>query len=250
MYSTRDAVYAIESPVKQDILSMLEEEGALSFDEITGRLGKAKSTVSVHLKGLSEDGVVDVRTDPDDGRRKTYRLSGRRVGALSVQDRSSGIHRQPESADEFADVSSLYRFMCCQFRIALMDAGVNIEPIMRSVGESVGRSVAKRLDPDDLSARCAGLSEFWERYGLGQLSVVSYEPLVIIATGCFECSDLPHLGRPVCAFGKGVFGAIFSDFYKMEVTVAETRCYGMGNEECRFEITVDEENDGTGSPEE
>jgi len=237
LYSTRDSVYPIESPVKQIILSMLEADGPLSFDEIVGRLGKAKSTVSVHLKGLSGDGVIDVQTDPDDARRKTFLLSGRRVGALSVQDRVPAFRLQSIHPAEFNDIPSLYRFMCWQVRTAMMEAGVNIEPILRSAGEAVGGSVAGMLDHRDMGACCNGLSEFWERYGLGNIIFESYDPLVIVATDCFECGSLPNIGRPVCAFGTGVFGAVFREFYQQEVTVTETGCYAMGDDACRFEIT-------------
>ncbi len=236
LYSTRDSVYPIESPVKQSILSMLESEGPLSFDEIVGRLGKAKSTVSVHLKGLSGDGVIDVHTDPDDARRKTFLLSGRHVGTLAAEGCAPARNRLSPVAAEFYDVPSLYRFMCCQVRTAMMEAGINIEPILHSAGEMVGLSIAGMLCRGDMYAYCAALSNFWKDYGLGTISFESYDPLVIVTTDCFECADLPNVGRPVCAFGKGVLGAVFSDFYGQDVTVTETRCFAMGDEMCRFEI--------------
>jgi predicted hydrocarbon binding protein/DNA-binding transcriptional ArsR family regulator len=243
LYSTRNSVYPIESPVKQSILSMLESEGPLSFDEIVGRLGKAKSTVSVHLKGLSGDGVIDVQTDPDDARRKIFVLSGRHVGSLSAEDCAPARNRLPAAAAEFDDVPSLYRFMCCQVRTAMMEAGINIEPILHSAGKKVGMSIAGTLGRGEMDAYCTALSNFWLNFGLGTISFESYDPLVIITTDCFECVDLPNIGRPVCAFGKGVFGAVFGDYFGQDVTVTETRCFAMGDEMCRFEIIPESRKD-------
>ncbi|HDQ07790.1 MAG TPA: MarR family transcriptional regulator [Methanoculleus sp.] len=237
LYSTGSAVYPIDSPVKKRILSMLEVEGPLSFDEIAGRLGKAKSTVSVHLKGLAGDGVIEVQTNPDDARRKTFHLSGRHVGTLSAHGCAPPRTSSSAPAAEFADIPSLYRFMCCQVRTAMMEAGINIEPILYSAGKMVGTSIAGILSQGDMNASCGALANFWRDYGLGTITFESLVPLVIITTDCFECGDLPYVGRPVCAFEKGVFSSVFSSFYGQNVTVAETRCCAMGDDMCRFVIT-------------
>jgi len=49
LFSTTEGIYAINSPVRVKILSMLRK-GELSFDELVSLSGKAKSTVSVHLR--------------------------------------------------------------------------------------------------------------------------------------------------------------------------------------------------------
>ena len=48
-------VNVVKSPVKLTILSMLKDTD-MEFDEIVKNTGKSKSTISVHLKSLREDG--------------------------------------------------------------------------------------------------------------------------------------------------------------------------------------------------
>ena len=48
-------VNVVKSPVKLTILEMLKN-GEMEFDEIVSNIGKSKSTISVHLKSLKENG--------------------------------------------------------------------------------------------------------------------------------------------------------------------------------------------------
>lgn len=62
-------VNVVKSPVKLTILSMLKDTD-MEFDEIVKNTGKSKSTISVHLKSLREDGIVNYRFDANDHRKK------------------------------------------------------------------------------------------------------------------------------------------------------------------------------------
>ena len=64
-------VNVVKSPVKLTILEMLRDT-EMEFDEIVSNTGKSKSTVSVHLKNLREDGVISYRVHPKDNRKKIY----------------------------------------------------------------------------------------------------------------------------------------------------------------------------------
>ena len=67
LFSTPEGIYAINSPVRVKILSMLRQ-GELSFDQLVELSGKAKSTVSVHLKRMADEGIIGSKTDPLDAR--------------------------------------------------------------------------------------------------------------------------------------------------------------------------------------
>ena len=49
IFASDSGIKAIDSPVKVNILEMLKD-GELPFEEIVARSGRAKSTVSVHLR--------------------------------------------------------------------------------------------------------------------------------------------------------------------------------------------------------
>ena len=54
------------------------------------------------------------------------------------------------------------------------------------------------------------------------------EPLAIRIYECFECQDLPLLGRPACAFDSGILTTVFSRHFGKSTNVVETHCYWMG----------------------
>jgi len=81
LFATPDGIKAIKSPVRVRILSMLRE-GDLSFDEIVKFSGRAKSTVSSHLKNMSKEGIISSRVDPDDARKKIFFIQSESMGKL------------------------------------------------------------------------------------------------------------------------------------------------------------------------
>ena len=70
-------VNVVKSPVKLIILEMLRSS-EMEFDEIVSNTGKSKSTVSVHLKGLREMGIVSYKPHPDDNRKKIFYINSRK----------------------------------------------------------------------------------------------------------------------------------------------------------------------------
>ena len=78
------------------------------------------------------------------------------------------------------------------------------------------------------------IATFWETHKLGRVKVESLEPLTIVVYECFECGDLPYLGRPACSFDAGILEAIFSAHFKGEYTANETHCNAMGDDYCRL----------------
>jgi len=70
-------VNVVKSPVKLTILSMLKDTD-MEFDEIVKNTGKSKSTISVHLKSLREDGIVSYRFDANDHRKKIFFINSSR----------------------------------------------------------------------------------------------------------------------------------------------------------------------------
>jgi hypothetical protein len=82
LFSTSEGIYAINSPVRVKILSMLRN-GELNFDQLVERSGKAKSTVSVHLKRMANEGIIGSKVDPLDARKKIFFIKSEYLGKLS-----------------------------------------------------------------------------------------------------------------------------------------------------------------------
>ena len=65
LFSTKTSVVAIDSLIKRRILRIIAD-GEISFDEVVSLTGKAKSTISVHLRDLETAGLISSKPDPED----------------------------------------------------------------------------------------------------------------------------------------------------------------------------------------
>lgn len=236
-FRTSQGLRIVDSPTRGRILGMLGD-GELPFEEIVERTGRAKSTVSVHLRELVADGVLGSRNDPADGRRKYFFVQAELLGRLSEADRLEGdIGRILADYDPASpDPAAFYRAVLRSIRVALLGGGITIDPLLYAAGQGLGSGLGRAfvgLSTRDLLAALAG---FWEQHALGRLEVASTDPLEIVVYDCFECVDLPYLGRPACAFDRGLLTAVFETHYDGEILVSETACYAMGSGHCRFVI--------------
>ena len=62
-------------------------EREMSFDEIVAATGKAKSTVSVHLKGLAIDEIIGSRENGHDARKKIFFIRSNFSAVYQIEKR-------------------------------------------------------------------------------------------------------------------------------------------------------------------
>jgi len=237
LFATPNGVRAINSPVKAKILSMLEE-GELNFDQIVELSGKAKSTISVHLKKLVGEGIINSKPDPKDSRKKIFFISSEYLGNLS-QAGNLG-HDLEDYVSNYimseGDPFEFFRLMFKTIRVGLISQGINIDPILYEAGINVGNALYERVYDPDINEFLQNIAKFWETHYLGSVEVQSLEPLIINVSECYECRYLPYLGKPACAFDAGILNALFSAYFEDKRKVDETKCYAMGDEYCSFVI--------------
>ena len=243
IFGTSEGVNVIDSPIKAKILSLLKD-GGLSGSDIVSLTGKSKSNISAHLKDLIKDKIVDYKLDPADGRRKIFYIKSRYLGELSGEkfmwketdlekDMDDYLTSQVTKSD---DPFKFFRFIFRTIRVALMQEGLNIDPILHNAGFKVGESFYDELKDPKTGKLTKNVAQFWESHKLGRLEVDKMEPLTIRAYDCFECEDLPKIGRSACAFDSGILEAIFSAHFDTEVDVEEIKCYAKGDNYCCFTI--------------
>ncbi|WP_342679286.1 V4R domain-containing protein [Methanofollis sp. UBA420] len=237
LFASRGGVHAVKSPVRVAILEMLAD-GEMPFDTIVERTGRAKSTVSVHLRDMVEEGILGERPDPADARRKIFFIAADHLGALSAMDRI------PEEIARYAveynegdgDPFAFYRLMFRTLRTMLMQTGVNLDPVLFEAGRKVGEAVAPALTDQNAGDFLGKVARFWEEHRLGRVEAGPAAPFEVFVYDCFECADLPRIGRPACSFDTGILTAVFSAQFRREMEVTETHCYAAGDSYCRFVI--------------
>ncbi len=237
LFSSDKGIQAVDSPVKLKILAMLNAK-EMAFEEIVARTRKAKSTISVHLHDLSDAGLIRSRLDPEDARKKIFLLDSTLLGGAHSPGRNLFDIDQyvPGYIPGNGNLVDFYRFVMSTIRMSLLSEGISIEPVLRNAGERVGKAIYHSVADQDIGALIGNVQSFWERYSLGHLEWTGTEPITLTIYDCFECVDLPVLGRPACAFDGGMLGAIFSGYFGERHLAVETGCYAMGNSFCRFEV--------------
>lgn len=230
-------VNVVKSPVKLTILEMLRNN-EMEFDEIVTNTGKSKSTVSVHLKSLRESGIISYKVHPVDNRKKIFYLNSKYLGSVDVAEQNELEETQSNYlvkniVDPDAEFSTL---LFHTLKSMLIQEGINIDPIMQSTGNSIGKSIFEKLYDDDLDVFMENIADFWQLKGLGKLTFKVGQNIKITTYDCFECELLPKTGKPACFLDTGIFEALFTEYFKLPVSVIETQCYTMGDEKCVFEI--------------
>lgn len=237
IFATNEGIHAIDSPVRVKILSMLKQS-ELPFDEIVARSGKAKSTISVHLNDLINAGVISSRVDSADRRKKIFFINSNYLGGLQkdliIEDDIRKYFAQSDNSS--TGVFDFYRLMFRMIRIELYRQGINIDPILSDAGFHVGQALYEKIGSSDLDTLVDNLGRFWSEHMLGRIFVVKKNPLTIYIYDCFECSELPLLGRPACAFDLGLLKAVFLAHFGEDREVIETECFAMGHDHCCFII--------------
>lgn len=237
IYSTNKGMNVVHSQVKAKILSLLKDKG-LSGSEIVSKTEKSKSTISAHLQDLVEADIIGWESDPQDRRRKIFYIKSRYLGDLSSEkELENDIEYLDNKVLKSNDPFRFFRYMFTTIRVALIKEGVNIDPILHQAGVKVGENFYPELNAKSQDDFQKNLIAFWEDNQLGKLKVHSQDPLVVQSQDCFECGDLPQLGRPACAFDSGILEAFFSLFFGEQMEVEETRCYAQGDLCCRFIVT-------------
>ena len=232
----------VKSPVKLMILSMLGES-EMEFDEIVKNTGKSKSTISVHLKALRNDGVVSFKFNPDDQRKKIFYISSRFLGEIEAPE---SVEYEERKIDFIINniintdkpTVEFPRLLFHTVRSTLIQEGLSIDPILYEAGLRIGESIFPMLNADDINSFAENVINFWEKYGLGiiEIDALTEDKIGITSRECFECGLLPKTGKPACFLDLGIIEALFSNFLKTDTIVTETRCFTMGDDHCYFEV--------------
>lgn len=230
----------VKSPVKSMILSLLNE-GEMDFDDIVKILDKSKSTISVHLKNLTKEGVILYKQNPNDKRKKIFYINSRFLGELEPlekvkfpeQEIDYLVKNLVDSGNDF----EFSRLMFHTLRSILIQEGFTINPLLYETGLKIGLSIYNNIKGDDYDTFISNLIVFWKNNGLGNMEVYKENNNIKInISNCFECEFLPKTGKPSCLLDLGILKSLFSSFLSKDINIIEIKCYAMGDEICLFEI--------------
>ncbi len=237
IFGTSEGINIVESPIKAQILSILENKES-NGAEIVTQTGRSKATISAHLHDLVKMGIIDSKPNPKDGRSKLFYIKSNYVGGLSRENefKTEMDNYITENVIESNDPFKFFRFIFRTIRVALMEEGFDIDPILHNAGIKVGLTFYKTLEDSNTEIMVDNISNFWLKNKLGNLKIEKLEPLTIRAYDCFECEDLPKIGKSACAFDSGILEALFSAHFSADVNVEEVKCFAKGDDYCCFVV--------------
>lgn len=98
-----------------------------------------------------------------------------------------------------------------------------------------GRSVAQKMGVHGASEVLRSLREF----GLARIAIEEQtdDRLILTAEECATCSGAPNIGEPLCSFEAGFIEGALNGEFAEHVRVAETRCWGLGDRVCTWDIS-------------
>jgi len=110
----------------------------------------------------------------------------------------------------------------------------------KAVGGEIGRVFLAEVKSLDEFVK--QVSKLLVDLTIGVLSVVKADvnagQFVLRVDECVSCSGTPNIGNPICFFEGGVISGLMKHFLQKENVVKETKCFGLGDQFCEFDIQV------------
>ncbi|HUV83878.1 MAG TPA: V4R domain-containing protein [archaeon] len=235
IFSTKDGMVALDGPVKLKILKFIGNK-CRPFEDIVKETCKAKSTISVHLKDLLEQNIILEQRDCTDKRKKYYVLNSQFIAYSDTPTQKSYdviLDRLINSVDSEYE---FFKTLCHTIRYGLEAYGMNPKPVMKRIGDDIGTKMAELFVSDNLDDLILEMAKFWEMHNLGKVEIYDPNPLTLLIHDCFDCSDMPDVGRTLCSLDEGLIEGILLHRLNLNTLVEEVECYGTGFDHCKMII--------------
>lgn len=228
----------IKSPMKYEILDLLRHD-EMNFEEIVENTSRSKASVSMHLRDLREEGIVNYKADPSDNRKKIFYLNSEFLGSIDTNIIKKGQKGQTKLLiDEFIQNGDIEYVVLLThtFKSLLMEFGMDISPILQKIGNYIGEYLFNQLYDEDLEIFADNISSYWKKNNLGKIYFEFENNIKITCIDCFESVNVPKSGVPICSLEKGMFETLFNKFFNFELNIEEIMCYSMGDGKCVYEL--------------
>lgn len=236
IFSTNKGIKVVDSPIKIQILNMLE--GQVSEADIVNETGKSKSTISVHLKNLIDEGIISFKSHPMDRRSKIFYILADYIGEI-YPDKI--IYRYPEIDSQIDTKDKFFNEVFRQFKSILLVHGLQLEPLEIETGKNMGKELYSSLEFETFDELIESITLKFEQLNLGHIKISSTNPLILKINECSECSGLQY-NLPMCNIIKGVLKGIFEEYYNQQISIEEVECTSKYDDCCTFLIETNVNN--------
>ena len=236
IFSTTKGIKIVDSPVKIQILNLLD--GQVSEADIVSKTGKSKSTISVHLKNLIDEGIISFKSHPLDRRSKLFYIFADYIGEI-YPDKI--IYKSPDIESDLNNHEQLYTELFRQYKSILLVNGLQLEPLEVETGKKIGKEIYKSFEFDTYEELLNLIIEKFEELKFGRIKISSDKPLILKNNNCHECKKLQY-NMPICNITKGILKGIFEEYYEKSISVEEVECTSKYDDWCAFIIETTDVN--------
>jgi len=179
LYVTSKGTIQVSNDVKIKVLHELAL-GNRSLTELSKVVGKAQSTLSVHLDRMVEDRLIAVHDDMNDNRKKYYTLTSLPF-AKSVQSSDESREVAFGMLSKLAqDPKQMTKALPGFIFLGFDGMGLDASPMAGILGFIHGAAMSGSLSGTTLEDTVANTRDYFMEFGLGEATVFSLKPLTII----------------------------------------------------------------------
>ena len=231
LYLMGDGFVRVSSGIQRRILKALQEKD-LTATEIAQTVGRSRSTVSVHLENLEANGLIEYRWSDTDARSKVFTLISDPLIKAKRPDRSA-LTLSKDIVAQSLDYPESTSNIILRAMILIGDgAGLDLAPILFTIGCDFAENHFSRITTRSLSKLLDAVKMTFDRFGLGELSVYSKDPITILFR---DTIDLTQTSAEVMAsFVSGFLVTIFRHNLGEDYRITDQEVFGDHNNYIRM----------------
>ena len=223
IYYTQEGLVQVSNETHRRILAELRDSDK-SLTDLSHSLGKAQSTLSVHMSKMVSEGLIAVYDDPEDSRRKIYTL----VSVRFAYSRPPNDRSMEMIIDTLSDVvgdpaktrDSMMRFVFP----GLDGIGLSVEPMASIVGSLHAAALNGALTGASLEETVANAREYYSKMGIGEVNIYSLNPLTIILSDRMTMTE--GSAKSFGGYASGFMMKVLEDATGIQYEVVSTEVYG------------------------
>ncbi len=235
IYSGKKGAVFVTGETKKMIIHLLQE-GEITEERLVRELGKARSTISVHLSNLKDMGLVEERQSNRDARKKIFFLSAKLIGGSEHPYKDQYYELLDNLRESSGSPYSFLKGLFHIIRYGLISQGLDVQPALKEIGRDAGITLSNLFDSSDMGELLENISVFWSSNGLGEVKVLTEDTIQV--KNCFDCSGIPEVNETLCSLDEGLLEGIIEGALGIKVNIREEECYGTGHKGCVFKLEV------------
>ena len=226
VYATARGLVQVSNKVRKQILSELSRR-SLSLTDLAKIIGKAQSTLSVHLDRMVDERLVSYVNDPKDNRRKIYSATSMLLASSKNLDPSATEMSVAVLREVVEDPSSMNLVLLRSLMLAADGMGLYVGPLIRTLGVNLANAVGEVYSFTRVEDLMDKVKTLYESIGFGEVSIYTFLPLTIIIRDRFE---MTRASAEVSGlFAQGFFLTSLKNITGKDYVMTDHEIFGAGN---------------------